>query len=166
MKGSRFVVFLIAGLCICQLSLAQGRLADDPDIASYRPRFSPPVFENSQEQTPPSSEGKSFASPKLDVTSKLNRTLDSVYQKNKLIKLAEGYRVLVFSGTDREAMNEAKQKVYKLYPNMEIYSVFKQPEYRVSFGDFIDKIQAYDYLVKIVSVVPGALIVQDQINIR
>jgi hypothetical protein len=147
-------------------SYAQGRLADDPEIASYRPRYAAPVFATKEVVLPPTKEAKTYVSPKLDVSAKLNRMLDSVYQNCRNIKYAEGYRVLVFSGTDRVAMNEVKQKVYKLYPNMEMYTVFKQPEYRVTFGDFIDKIQAYDYWLKISAMVPGALIVQDQINIR
>ena len=159
---------LVAFPCV---TMAQGRLLDDPDIASYRPRFPAPAMEGKKETTAAASSvalptgAKVYRTPKLDVTWKLNRALDSVYQKNKQIKYAQGYRVLAYSGTDRNAMNEVKQKVYKLFPDVEIYSVFKQPEYRVTIGDFIDKLQAHEYLLKVIPQVPEALIIQDQINI-
>lgn len=161
-------ILIIVSLGVCQASLmAQGRLLDDPDIASFRPRFPAPVMESREERTSTAADNsvKKYKTPRLDVTNRLNRSLDSVYKQNIEIKLAQGYRVLVYSGTDRLAMNDIKQKVYKLFPNVEIYSVFKQPEYRVSFGDFIDKLQAYDYLLKVAPAVSGALIIQDQINI-
>lgn len=152
------------------VTIAQGRLLDDPDIASYRPRFPAPVIEGKKEENAALNLAapngpKAYRTPKLDVTWKLNRALDSVYQKNKQIKYAQGYRVLAYSGTDRNAMNEVKQKVYKLFPDIEIYPVFKQPEYRVTVGDFIDKLEAYEYLLKVLPQVPEAIIIQDQINI-
>lgn len=150
------------------LVMAQGRLMDDPDIAGYRPRFPSPAIEVKKEEesaTPLATGPKVYRTPRLDVTWKLNRALDSVYQKNKDTKYAQGYRILAYSGTDRNAMNEVKQKVYKLIPDVEIYSVFKQPEYKVTIGDFIDKLHAHEYLLKIRSQVPDALIIQEEVNI-
>lgn len=166
MNTGRFLGILVSSLFAYQMPvMAQIKLLDDPDIAAYRPRYNAPVFEDKEEKQA-INVSKVYVTPKWDVTYKLNRALDSVYRKNKTIKLAEGYRILVYSGTDKNLVNDLKQKVYKLYPNIEVYTIFKQPEYRVSFGDFIDKIQAYDYLKKISVYVPNALIIQDQINIR
>jgi len=162
-----FLGLLVAFPCVV---MAQGRLLDDPDIASYRPRFPAPAMEGKKETSATASAvlptgTKVYRTPKLDVTWKLNKALDSVYQKNKDIKFAQGYRVLAYSGTDRNEMTEIKQKIYKLIPDVEIYSIFKQPEYKVTIGDFIDKLQAYEYLLKIRSQVPDALIIQEQVNI-
>jgi len=141
------------------------KYADDGDISSYRPRFKSTESTSSVEAMSVVS-NKKYTEPKLDVTKSLNQTLDSVFVKNKQIKYAQGYRVLVYSGTDKLLINQIKQKVYKQFPDIELYSIFKQPEYRISFGDFIDKIQANNYLTKILPVIPDALIVQEQINIR
>ena len=141
------------------------KYADDGDISAYRPRFKP-VESSSSVETTITVSNKKYVEPKLDVTKSLNQTLDSVFVKNKQIKYAQGYRVLVYAGTDKLLINQTKQKVYKQFPDIELYSIFKQPEYRISFGDFIDKIQANNYLTKILPVIPNALIVQEQINIR
>ena len=153
-------------LTVVQLAHSQAvKYADDGDISAYRPRFKPTESSSTVETTATVS-NKKYVEPTLDVTKTLNQTLDSVFVKNKQIKYAQGYRVLVYSGTDKLALNQIKQKVYMQFPDIELYNVFKQPEYRISFGDFIDKIQANNYLTKILPIIPNALIVQEQINIR
>lgn len=165
MNGARISVFIFL-MTVVQLGYSQTtKYADDADIAAFRPRFKPVESGASTEQTIAPT-NKKYAEPKLDVTKSLNQTLDSVFVKNKQIKYAQGYRVLVYAGTDKLLINQIKQKVYKQFPDIELYSIFKQPEYRISFGDFIDKIQANNYLTKILPVIPNALIVQEQINIR
>lgn len=157
------LVFLLTAV---QFGYSQGvRYVDDADIAAYRPRFKP-LESSSSVETTTSASNKKYTEPKLDATKSLNQTLDSVFVKNKQIKYAQGYRVLVYSGTDKLQINQIKQKVYMQFPDIELYNIFKQPEYRISFGDFIDKIQANNYLTKILPVIPNALIVQEQINIR
>lgn len=164
MKLTIQACLLFASMAFARPVFAQN-LADDNDIATYRPRFKPAKQENLAESNTVQAK-KKFIEPKLDVTKLLNQTLDSVYVKNKQIKFAQGYRILVYAGTDKILMNQIKQKVYKAFPDIELYTVFKQPEYRISFGDFIDKIQANNYLTKILPSISSALIVQDQINIR
>jgi len=153
-------------LLLSQHSYAQSlSLSEDPDIASYRTKFN--VNKPNEAKTEITTyNSKKYTKPQLDITQKLNQKLDSIYIKNKQIKFAQGYRVLVFSGTDKKEMNLVKQKVYQLFPDVEVYTIFKQPEYRILFGDFIDKIHAYNYLVKIQNTLPNALIVQDKINIQ
>ena len=141
------------------------KLTEDPDIASYRTKF-PASLQNTKQENVSSNSPKKCSKNRWEVTQRLHAGLDSVYENNKHIKYAQGYRILVYSGTDKLQMNQLKQKVYRLFPDGEVYTVFKQPEYRISFGDFIDKIQAYNYLVKIRTSIPDALIVQEQINIQ
>jgi hypothetical protein len=159
-------IFLyLFGFAANNTAIAQSQLADDPEIASYRIRFNPVAQANKQEsQTSSNVKGKPQS--KLEVTRRLHASLDSVFDGNKQVKYAQGYRILVYSGTDKTAMNQLKEKVYRLFPNGEVYTVFKQPEYRILYGDFIDKIHAYNHLVKIQTLVTDALIVQEKINIR
>jgi len=154
------------GFVVCTASFAQTyQLADDPDIASYRVRFNPGVQASKQEPLVSSGIKRNPIS-RMEVTRRLNESLDSVYEGNKHLKFAQGYRILVYSGIDKTTMNQLKEKVYRLFPNGEVYTVFKQPEYRILYGDFIDKIHAYNHLVKIQSLIPDALIVQEKINIQ
>ena len=158
------IVFLLTAV---QFGYSQAtKYTDDTDIAAFRPRFKPLESSSSSVEETVAISNKKYSEPKLDVTKSLNQTLDSVFVKNKQIKYAQGFRVLVYSGTDKLQINQIKQKVYKAFPEIELYNIFKQPEYRISFGDFIDKIQANNYLTKILPVIPNALIVQEQINVR
>lgn len=164
-RGRLIVTFIIIG---ASSTIAQPRLAEDVEIASLRPRFVPknPTVEIVEPLAPVVTVNKAGVVPTEDVTKRLNKALDSVYVHNKQIKYASGFRVLVFSGTDKTEMNVIKQKVYKAFPDIEIYTEFKQPEYRIAFGDFIDKLEAHNHLVKIRPAIPDALIVQEQINIK
>ncbi len=154
---------IVAPLSAQQLAKPAG---EDPDIAMYRIRFKPELpFARVADTIQPVSL-KVFTEPKEDVTKKLNRSLDSVYIKNKQIKYSQGYRILVYSGTDKVEMSDIRQKVYRQFREIELYTEFKAPDYRITFGDYIDKIQAHNVLVKILPSIPGALIIQDQINIH
>ena len=161
--GTFIILFLNTPLSAQQVVKPAG---DDPDIAMYRIRFKPELpFAKASDTIHPVS-SKVFIEPKDDITKKLNRSLDSVYVKNKQIKYSQGYRILVYSGTDKVEMSEIRQKVYKQFRDIELYTEFKAPDYRITFGDYIDKIQAHKVLVKILPSIPGALIIQEQITIH
>ncbi|MBC7389948.1 MAG: hypothetical protein H7329_12090 [Opitutaceae bacterium] len=159
-----FVILIISAPIFAQQVVKPA--GDDPDIAMYRIRFKPELPFAKTADTIQNVASKVFIEPKEDVTKKLNRSLDSVYVKNKQIKYSQGYRILVYSGTDKVEMSEIRQKVYKQFRDIELYTQFKAPDYRITFGDYIDKIQAHNVLVKILPSIPGALIIQDQINIH
>jgi len=151
------------GSCLAQ----PAKVSDDPDIAAFRPRFKPELPMVKIDTVASVVANKpAYSIPKEDVTQRLNISLDSVYERNKSQKFADGFRILAYSGPDKVKMNEAKQKVYKLFPNADLYQEWIPPDYRIEFGDYIDKIQAYNVLVKARPVIPEALIIRKTINLK
>ena len=92
--------------------------------------------------------------------------LDSVALANKKLKYTQGFRILVYTGFDKKQANTAKETLYKSLGNVEIYTIFKQPTYKVKLGDFNNWLDANFILnTKVIQNFPSALIVPDLINI-
>lgn len=103
--------------------------------------------------------------PTSDVSDILKTKLDSVILKNKKFKYAQGYRILVHSGTSSEEVVKIKDQLSTLVPLQPIYSVYKQPTFRIKLGDYADRVEAVSILYQISKDFPNAIVVQDQIMV-
>jgi hypothetical protein len=103
--------------------------------------------------------------PSKHIGRALNLKMDSIAERNKRLKFAEGYRIQVYSGDKKEEAMKAKNKVYDLAPDVDVYPEFRSPVFRVRVGDFLDRLEANYVLVKLQKDFPNALIVPDKINI-
>lgn len=103
--------------------------------------------------------------PKLDIKTEVNTKLDSINQLNANIKYALGYRIQVYSGASSVDVNKIKEALYLKYGDIDIYQTYKQPDYKVKFGDYQDKLEAYAILKDIQNDFPDARLVQETVNI-
>lgn len=140
----------------------------DDDIDKYSPSFE----YNKQQSNQPNIIEQVISREKPTLPSynhslRVNSLLDSIYTANKQIKFMEGYRIQVYSGENKELANQAKELVYKIFPNADIYTIYKQPTYRIKLGDFIDKLEAIRVLdSKIKKPFPKALLISDNVFIK
>ncbi len=104
-------------------------------------------------------------SPKLDSKAEVNAKLDSVNQLNANIKYALGYRIQVYAGASSVEVKKIKEALYLKYGDIDIYQTYKQPDYKVKFGDYQEKLEAYAILKDIQSQFPDARLVQETVNI-
>jgi hypothetical protein len=100
-----------------------------------------------------------------DVSSLLQSKIDSITLKNKKMKYAQGYRILVYTGTSSEEVSKIKEQVVSLVPTQSVYSVYKQPTFRLKVGDYADRVEASSVLYQISKDFPNAIVIQDQILI-
>lgn len=100
-----------------------------------------------------------------NVTSIIDEKLDSIAVRNKRIKYAQGYRIIVYSGSNREEIKKIREKVYSIYPDVDIYQVYKQPDYKIKVGDYINRFEAHYALRQFKTLFPDALITMEQVNI-
>lgn len=117
------------------------------------------------------SKSESVPKPKAAIRSpdveKVQVLMDSVKAYNKRVKFIEGYRILVYSGTDKAEADRIKSRLYTLMPKADIYVVFKQPTYRIKLGDFIDRLEAHRLLHhKVIREFPRAIVIQDIVPIK
>ena len=95
--------------------------------------------------------------------------LDSLIEKNKANnesnKIIKGYRIQVFSGTERNNANAVKTKFLKLFPDQTAYLIYNQPYFKIRVGDFRTKIEAEIFYNKMKAEFGECIIISDNINL-
>jgi hypothetical protein len=150
----------------CQPGAIPGRGAGavkfEDDLSAYRPQYEVEKPVSSAAETPTAANVR----PVNDVTQKLNTVLDTIAVRNKNVRYAQGYRVQVYSGNNREEAGRARDRSYTLFPDLTPYMVYTQPTFRVKVGDFIDRLEAQRVYAGLLADFPNAMVVQDRIEIR
>ena len=96
--------------------------------------------------------------PALD--SVINRNIE-MHRNNNFM---EGYRIQIFTGSERNNANSIKAKFTKEYPDVPAYLLYQQPYFKVRIGDFRNKIEAQYLYRKLLNEYGQVLIVPDKIN--
>jgi hypothetical protein len=136
-----------------------------PDLADYRPRYQaerPALFVEERPAPPPAPANTTEA---LHVTERLHLTLDTLTRRGRSVKYLQGYKIQVYVGRKREEANAAKVFVYQKFPKLNPYLTYRQPTYQLRVGDFAFRPEAERHLAVIQSQYPGAMIVQDNVEI-
>ncbi|HEX8546029.1 MAG TPA: SPOR domain-containing protein [Cytophagaceae bacterium] len=132
------------------------------DLSTVRPRYGGSKEEVVKEQ----GTNVKAVTPSNDITKGLNSKIDSIAVKNKKIKIAEGFRIMVYTGSSSEEVRKIKDQVRLLLPGEPVYDQYRQPTFRVKVGDCFNRIEANNLLVSLQKDFPNAIIVPDQINIH
>jgi hypothetical protein len=131
------------------------------DLSVFRPKYIANAEDTPSKSVSPS--GKVIS--QKDVTKQLNSRIDSLAVKNKRMRFAQGFRVLVYTGNSSEEVKKIKLKLRGLLsPDEEIYDEYKQPTFRLKAGDCYTRLEAFYILNKLQKDFPNAIIVPDQIN--
>lgn len=95
--------------------------------------------------------------------------LDSLVERNQQINLQNqtisGYRVQIFFGSDRKGANDARTKFLQLYPDVDAYLVYQQPNFKVRVGDFRTQQEAQAIFRELLTHFDKVFIVPDKINL-
>lgn len=95
----------------------------------------------------------------------LNKALINTTLNNKSTGvLLYGYRVQVYFGTDRKAAYKAQAKIKSLFPDLETYISYNQPNYRIKVGDFRTRLEAAKLVSQLRTSFPTLFIFNEQIN--
>ena len=80
---------------------------------------------------------------------------------NERIRTVPGYRVQIAALSGPNSRNQAfelKQKFKEEYPEVEVYIIFTEPNFRVKVGDFTSKLDAFVFMRRIQSRYPGTIV--------
>lgn len=97
---------------------------------------------------------------------KVQALLDSMAAVNFKANRIQGFRILLYSGNDREEAGRAKETIYRLFPKADVYTAYSAPTFKVRFGDFYTRIEAWQHLLKLKGPFPGAVITNDIVIIK
>jgi hypothetical protein len=130
------------------------------DFSSYRPTYKEEEKkDNTPQQTSPS------LIPKNHINEFLEEKLDSIHLYNEKITTAEGFRILIYTGPKREDARIYSNNVYQILPNEKTYIDWKQPNFKVKVGNYIDKLEAYYAYARLINSFPNAIVIPDKIYI-
>lgn len=75
-----------------------------------------------------------------------------------------GYRVQVFYGSDRREVFNEQSKFNSLYPELNTYITYKQPNYYLRVGDFRTRLEAQRLMNELKGTFPTLFIFREKIN--
>jgi len=183
LNGKTLIHFVLSGVLLC--SCAPGNVPTKTtrpgkpaksdtlkdNISDFRPRYDGTTGTTRPATTPantapPAGATAAAGMPSGDITAKLNVILDTIAIRNRSIRFAQGYRVQIYTGTNREEATKARNRSYARFPDVTPHFDYTQPNFRVRVGDFLDRLEAQRVYAGLLAEFPNALIVPDRIEIR
>lgn len=119
-KGSAFVALLLCFSCVASLAQERGEVevVADPLIS---------LMQRNRKGT------------NITATSTPKRVVD---KKTATRTTTMGFRVQIYSGSDRSAAYAEQARFKKLYRDIDTYLSYEEPNYRVKVGDFRSRSEA------------------------
>ena len=100
--------------------------------------------------------------PQIDVLIARRAALSKSSQSS----VAEGYRVQIFSSTDRKRAYAEQTKFKAAYPTIRSYISYAEPFYKLRVGDFRSKLEAEKLVNKLRRSYEGLFVFAEPINPR
>jgi hypothetical protein len=76
-----------------------------------------------------------------------------------------GYRVQIFSGSDRKGAYSAQAKFQKKYPELRTYLTYHEPNFKVHVGDFRSRLEAEKMMEELKPWFTGLFVIEEKINL-
>jgi len=98
--------------------------------------------------------------------SEFNKELENIFinYEKPIDKYLNGYTIQIFSGLDREKADSIFLTADSIYSELDIYTLYDQPNYRVKVGKYFYRINANKALNKLINNFSEAIIVPDRIK--
>ncbi|MFA4867188.1 MAG: SPOR domain-containing protein [Pedobacter sp.] len=75
-----------------------------------------------------------------------------------------GYRVQIFYGSDRREVFNEQSRFNNIYPELNTYITYKQPNYYLRVGDFRTRLEAQRFMNELRGTFPTLFIFREKIN--
>lgn len=156
-----FLIFVAGYIFSCSPKLATKSTSEDyeEDLSSFRPTIDM-EGQNNEVSEVVDTKG-SYVTPTHDINNEMSAIMDSVvyYNKNKAYLT---YTIQVYIGRSREEANQVREKVYRVLPDEKPALGYKQPSWKVTVGEYYDRVEAYKTLTTLKGVFPGAMLVPER----
>ncbi|NVK50213.1 MAG: hypothetical protein HWE09_10610 [Cyclobacteriaceae bacterium] len=98
------------------------------------------------------------------IDSQLDALARVQYEKNTSEPYFNGFRVLVYSGLNREEAFQTQEELAEAFPEIKAEMQYEQPRYLLKVGRYGYKVEALKVLYDIKTVFPSARIIRDRIQ--
>jgi hypothetical protein len=120
------------------------------DVTKYRPVFAAPKVV--PVATAPAV--KTTVPPTNSVNALVEQRLRDQAYTNQNVKYAQGYRLLVYLGIERDQVMAIRRTVIGHYPDETDYITFKSPVYRLYIGDYLTRLDAARAMARLRGLTP------------
>ncbi|MEY2830485.1 MAG: hypothetical protein RIQ33_2343 [Bacteroidota bacterium] len=100
---------------------------------------------------------------KQDIT--MHKLIDRHIELNATVKRVQGWRIQLYSNSERNEVMAIKSEFLTQYPATKTYLTYQQPYFKLRIGDFADKNEAYQFMKEINDKFKGIFLVPDVVNI-
>lgn len=120
------------------------------DLTKYRPVFPAP------KAVPVAAAPavKTAVPPTNSVNAQVEQRLRDQAYTNQNVKYAQGYRLLVYLGIERDQVMAIRRNIIGRYPDETDYITFKSPVYRLYIGDYLTKLDAARAMARLRGLTP------------
>ncbi|MEM0938620.1 MAG: SPOR domain-containing protein [Bacteroidota bacterium] len=161
MRTHRLIILLILAACKAATPSFTGRYYED--LSAHRPSYT--IENNEAEETTDSIQPKKYT----PLTGHIGMELDSIakiaYRQNIEGRYVDGYTIQVYSGVSRNDANEAQSKMSGFFPDLDARVTYRQPNFRVRGGQFIDRLEANRVYNEVKQEFPRALLIPERLLI-
>jgi hypothetical protein len=138
----------------------------EEDLSGYRPKYELPQKTTGAATTNTATTNNPADFGKDSDNVQVEEKMAAIREKNKGIKYTQGYRIQIYSGNSQEAAEKAKETVYRLDANLDPEVIYFTPNFKVKVGNYYDRVEAYETLVKIRQAFPQALLLPERVSIK
>ncbi|GAA4048775.1 hypothetical protein GCM10022409_39150 [Hymenobacter glaciei] len=108
------------------------------DVTKYRPVFAAPKVV----PVAAAPAVRTAVPPTNHVNPQVEQRLRDQAYTNQNVKYAQGYRLLVYLGLERDQVMAIRRTIIGRYPDETDYITFKSPVYRLYIGDYLTRLDA------------------------
>ena len=132
------------------------------DVSKYRPVFAAP------KATPVAAVPavKTVVPPTNHVNAPVEQRLRDQAYTNQNVKYAQGYRLLVYLGIEREQVMAIRRSIIGRYPDETDYITFKSPVYRLYIGDYLTRLDAARAMARLRGLTPKLELEATQVQLN
>ncbi|MET4076113.1 hypothetical protein [Hymenobacter sp. UYCo722] len=120
------------------------------DVTKYRPVFAAPKMV----PVAAAPAAKTAVPPTNSVNTPVEQRLRDQAYTNQNVKYAQGYRLLVYLGIEREQVMAIRRSIIGRYPDETDYITFKSPVYRLYIGDYLTRLDAARAMARLRGLTP------------
>lgn len=129
------------------------------DLSPYRPKFT------AEEPAGAAAQPSAALAPANHVNERVQVLMDTVASANKAIKYAQGYRILAYTGTNRQTAMDLRKSILTRVPDEQDYLTYSQPTWRLKIGNYYNRLEAQQVLLQLRDIIPNAMVISDQIDV-
>lgn len=166
MRACRLIIpllFLIASCKTASVS-TNNETSYEEDLSYLRPSVSNEEINEVVSDTAKSTSENSFVGqnikPQLDSLNKI------IIERNKQVEYIDGYTIQVYTGNNRNAASEARDKVLEIDDSMNPTISYYQPSCKVKVGQYVNKLQAHKILESLKPHFPRVLLLPERIKVN